>query len=71
MNLTKKFINELTFTILPNQETILHYLNDNFEELEYFLKVINEVPTKGVGAKYKKKVEEDLTISDIPFLPNL
>lgn len=71
LNLKKSFINQLTFTILPNQETILHYLNDNFEELEYFLKVINEVPQQKIGAKYQKKIEEDLTVNDVPFLPNL
>ena len=71
LNLKKKFVNQLTFTILPLQENILHYLNDNFEELENYLKIINEVPPVKIGAKYRKKVEEDITVNDIPFLPNV
>lgn len=71
LHLKKSFVNLLTFTILPNQDTILHYLNDNFEELENFLKIINEVPPIKIGAKYLKQVEEDITVNDIPFLPNM
>lgn len=62
LNLKKDFVNQLIFTILPNQETILHYLNDNFEELENFLKVLTEQPVQKVesllpGKKKKKKAK--------------
>ena len=69
-SLKKQFVSQLVFTILPNQETILHYLNDNFVELENFLKVITE--DKATSLIIQKKTEHiTLDINDIPFLPNL
>lgn len=61
--------------MLPNQETILHYLNENVEEMENFVKTITEQPVAEVQAlapkKKKKKLDHQIEVNDIPFLPNL
>lgn len=57
------FAEELSFTILPDHKTILHKLTDQFEALDHFLTFIN----KDDPLDEIKK----LTISEIPFIPDL
>ena len=66
-------MSELALTVLPNQNTILHYINENFEDLTKFIDIINEVPVAKLGKKAPKKTgaEYDIEINDIQFLPNL
>ena len=47
----------MVFTILPYQETILHYLNDNFDELQNFLKIINDIDPVMAGKLEKTSAD--------------
>lgn len=59
---------------MPGQNTILHYINENFEDLTKFIDIINEVPAPKLGKKTAPKVTGaayDIEMNDIQFLPNL
>lgn len=57
------FAEELSFTILPDHKTILHKLTDQFEALDHFLTFVNKEDPLDENLK--------LTISEIPFIPDL
>lgn len=62
-DLSKAYIEELCFTILPSHKTMLHLLGKNYESLYSFIEFV-QVDEDGLK-------ENLVSISDIPFIPDV
>mmetsp|Transcript_9029 Transcript_9029/g.8461 ORF Transcript_9029/g.8461 Transcript_9029/m.8461 type:complete len:293 (-) Transcript_9029:459-1337(-) len=61
--LSKEYLEELCFTVLPDHSTVLHFLQSNYNQMMEFLSFAKEDPDE--------LEKNTVTISDLNFLPTL
>jgi hypothetical protein len=62
-DLSSEYIEELLYTILPDNRTLIHFLQNNYEALTNILNFITEDPDE--------LESKSMTISDVPFIPDI
>lgn len=57
-------MNELCFTVLPDNRNVFHMLSKDFEVLDQFIRFVN-------NENIEEEIREDVELSDILFIPDL
>ena len=63
-DLSSEFIQELCFTILPDNSNIFHVLSKDYEALDTFIKYVN-------NENIEEELRDDVELSDLLFIPDI
>lgn len=63
-DLKNEFVNELCFTVLPDNRNVFHLLSKDYEVLDQFIRYVN-------NENIEEEFRDDVEISDLLFTPDL